>query len=128
MCDKDSLHDMEEFQKKAELNRRQFGALAAGAACSAPWAFSAGAATVPAAVGTRRNLAEIHIDTGVCVQHDTYVVDFGVDAPSIGTAKCASYIAGIFGSIAATVSPAFIPRCFSADASRRQRAYVCDQV
>lgn len=44
-------------------------------------AFSAGAATVPAAVGTRRNQAEIHIDTGVCVVHDTYAVDFGADGP-----------------------------------------------
>ena len=26
-------------------------------------------------------------------------------APAIGTAKCTSFIAGIFGSIAATVSP-----------------------
>ena len=37
MCDKDSLHDMEEYQKKAgnDLTRRRFGALTAGAAIMA---------------------------------------------------------------------------------------------
>lgn len=50
-------------------------------------AFSAGAATVPAAVGTRSNVAEIHVDTGVCVAHDTYSLVFGADgygAPKTG--------------------------------------------
>ena len=31
-------------------------------------------------------------------------------APAIGTAKCTSFIAGMFGSIAATVSPVPMPR------------------
>ncbi len=37
MCDQDSLHDMEEYQKKAgnDLSRRRFGALTAGAAMMA---------------------------------------------------------------------------------------------
>jgi hypothetical protein len=43
-------------------------------------------------------------------------------APHIGTPKCASYIAGTLGSIAATVSPGRMPRLASADARRRQRA------
>ncbi len=43
-------------------------------------------------------------------------------APIIGTPKCASSIAGMFGSITATVSPLPIPRPASAEARRRQRA------
>ncbi|SAK99352.1 hypothetical protein AWB82_07284 [Caballeronia glebae] len=43
-------------------------------------------------------------------------------APVIGTPKCASTISGVFGSIAATVSPRPMPRAASADASRRVRA------
>ena len=43
-------------------------------------------------------------------------------APVIGTPKCTSTIAGMFGSITATVSPTPMPRFASADARRRQRA------
>ena len=43
-------------------------------------------------------------------------------APHIGTPKCASYIAGMFGSMTATVSPLPMPRFASAEARRRQRA------
>jgi hypothetical protein len=43
-------------------------------------------------------------------------------APHIGTPKCASYIAGMFGSMTATVSPVPMPRFASAEASRRQRS------
>ena len=43
-------------------------------------------------------------------------------APAIGTAKCTSFMAGIFGSIAATVSPWPMPRPASQDAKRRQRS------
>ena len=43
-------------------------------------------------------------------------------APIIGTPKCASNIAGMLGSITATVSPLPMPRAASAEASRRQRA------
>ena len=46
----------------------------------------------------------------------------------IGTPKCASYMAGTFGNMAATVSPTPTPRCVKADARRRQRSYVCAQV
>ena len=42
-------------------------------------------------------------------------------APAIGTPKWHSYISGMFGSIAATVSPRPMPRFASAEASRRQR-------
>ena len=43
-------------------------------------------------------------------------------APVIGTAKCASIIGGVLGSITATVSPS--PRSIAAsrDASRRERS------
>ena len=30
MCDNDSIHDMLEFQRRAELSRRQFGAMTVG--------------------------------------------------------------------------------------------------
>jgi hypothetical protein len=42
-------------------------------------------------------------------------------APIIAGPKCSSNIAGMFGSIAATVSPSTIPRRFKAEASRRHR-------
>lgn len=41
--------------------------------------FSAGAATVPAAAGTRQTIGSAVINTGVCVIHDTYGVAFGGD-------------------------------------------------
>lgn len=41
--------------------------------------FAAGAATVPAAVGTRRLLGVIAADIGVSVIHDSWVLDFGAD-------------------------------------------------
>jgi hypothetical protein len=69
--------------------------------------FSAGAATVPAAVGTRRNLAEIHLDTGVCVAHDTYVVDFGAEGPAITTAGLTAARATAPAAIG-TVAPAIV--------------------
>ena len=43
-------------------------------------------------------------------------------APGIGTPKCASSIAGTFGSIADTVSPGRTPWRASAEASRRARS------
>ena len=49
-------------------------------------------------------------------------------APNMAGAKCSSIIAGTLGSIAATVSPRWTPRLASADASRRQRAYVSRQL
>ena len=48
--------------------------------------FAAGAATVPAAVGTRTLVDVGSLQCGVQVQHDEYVVDFGADGPAIGTA------------------------------------------
>lgn len=39
--------------------------------------FAAGAATVPAAVGTRRLQSIVALPTGVTVQHDQFVVQFG---------------------------------------------------
>jgi len=43
-------------------------------------------------------------------------------APAIATPKCASYMGGVFGSMAATVSPTPMPRRESAEASRRHRS------
>jgi hypothetical protein len=45
-------------------------------------------------------------------------------APAIGTPKCASIIAGTFGSIVATTSPRVTPWCSRAEASRRALSYV----
>lgn len=47
--------------------------------------FSAGAGTVPAAVGTRRLVGVMSLATGVAVTHDSYTFDFGADGPSAGT-------------------------------------------
>jgi hypothetical protein len=44
-------------------------------------AFSAGAITIPAAVGTRRLQGQAWIPVGVNVVKDNYVLDFGVDGP-----------------------------------------------
>src|SRR5690606_12480885 len=49
-------------------------------------------------------------------------------APVIGTPKCASSIAGMFGSTTDTVSPSPTSRAASTDASRRARASICDQL
>lgn len=46
--------------------------------------FAAGAATVPAAVGTRRLQGIGVIQTGVAVIHDTYFVQFGADSDQSG--------------------------------------------
>ena len=43
-------------------------------------------------------------------------------APLIGTPKCASTIGGVFGSIAATVSPLPMPASLNAEDSRLQRS------
>ena len=43
-------------------------------------------------------------------------------APIMAGPKCSSTMAGMLGSIAATVSPRSTPRLASAEASRRQRA------
>lgn len=48
--------------------------------------FAAGAITIPAAVGTRRLQDIGSIPVGVTVAHDEFVVDFGADGPSAGTA------------------------------------------
>jgi len=43
-------------------------------------------------------------------------------APSMGTPKCASTIAGVLGAMTATVSPRCTPCAARAEAMRRQRA------
>ena len=45
--------------------------------------FNAGAITIPAAVGTRRQLQVLAMPTGVTVVHDTFVVDFGGEVLSV---------------------------------------------
>ncbi|MGY3409955.1 hypothetical protein ACVWZV_006068 [Bradyrhizobium sp. GM5.1] len=49
-------------------------------------------------------------------------------APVMGTAKCTSFIAGMFGSIAATVSPTPMPLPARYEAKRLQRSCVSRQV
>ena len=49
-------------------------------------------------------------------------------APVIGTPKCASKRAGMLAAMTATVSPRPMPRRPSADARRRQRAWLSAQV
>lgn len=48
--------------------------------------FAAGAITIPAAIGSRVLQDIGGIPTGVTVAHDQFVVDFGADGPSSGTA------------------------------------------
>ena len=46
--------------------------------------FSAGAGTVPTAVGARRLVAVGSLATGVTVIHDSFTFEFGADGPSLG--------------------------------------------
>lgn len=46
--------------------------------------FSGGAATVPAAAGTRVTIGSAVVNTGVAVIHDTYIVGFGQDTLASG--------------------------------------------
>ncbi len=49
-------------------------------------AFSAGAITIPAAVGTRTTIDDVAIPHGLnAIVHDNYIVDFGADGPSTST-------------------------------------------
>lgn len=48
-------------------------------------AFSAGAATIPAAVGARTAQQQVSIPTGVTILGDVFEFDFGSDGPSAGT-------------------------------------------
>ncbi len=45
--------------------------------------FAAGAITIPAAVGTRRLMQVLTVNTGVTVVHDTFVINFGSDGPPV---------------------------------------------
>jgi len=49
--------------------------------------FSAGAATVPAAVGTRRTLGWASLNTGPSILWDSLSLEFGSDGSSVGTAQ-----------------------------------------
>lgn len=48
-------------------------------------AFNAGAITIPAAVGTRRQVGQGWIQVGVCLVKDCYAIDFGGDAILAGS-------------------------------------------
>ena len=71
-------------------------------------------------------VGEQHFGVGV-VEHEAIasasrrVLSVFRTAPAMATPKCASYIAGTLGSIAATVSSLPMPRAFKADASCLQR-------
>lgn len=69
--------------------------------------FAAGAATVPAAVGTRRLQSLGILDTGVTVQHDTFLVQFGADV--IGTAGLTAARATDPADMATTMGPVTVP-------------------
>lgn len=66
-------------------------------------AFAAGAVTIPAAVGTRRLQDTASIATGVAVDGDTYVLQFGQDGPAVskngGAAARATDTAVIVGEM-----------------------------
>lgn len=69
--------------------------------------FAAGAATVPAAVGTRRLQALAILDTGVAVQHDTYILQAGGDV--IGTAGLTAARATDPADLATVCAPVTAP-------------------
>ena len=66
-------------------------------------AFAAGAITIPAAVGTRRQVGSATISTGLGIDGDTYILTFGMDgAPQQkngGAATRATDTASIVGSM-----------------------------
>lgn len=72
-------------------------------------AFSAGAVTIPAAVGTRRLVGQGWIPTGVNVIKDSLTLDFGSDAPAAAkvglTAARATDTARLTGQMPAFVIP-----------------------
>lgn len=69
--------------------------------------FSAGAITIPAAVGTRRLMSVFTMTTGVTVRHDTFIVNFGSDGPPVakngGAAARATDVATIVTNVAPVV-------------------------
>lgn len=70
--------------------------------------FAAGAGTVPAAVGTRRLIDIINLNIGVSVIHDTWVLDFGADGPTPGTAGLTAARATDSARITAMAAPVII--------------------
>jgi hypothetical protein len=66
-------------------------------------AFAAGCITIPAAVGTRRQVGSATITTGIAIDGDTYVLQFGADGPAGfkngGAATRATDTAQIVGSM-----------------------------
>lgn len=74
--------------------------------------FAAGAGTVPAAGATRRLIDIINVNIGVSVIHDTWVLDFGADGPTPGTAGLAAARATDSARITAMAAPVTIaPGC-----------------
>lgn len=70
--------------------------------------FAAGAATVPAAVGTRVLQSIGSINTGVAVVHDTYIMNFGADGVLGGTAGLTAARATASATIASQMAPVII--------------------
>lgn len=71
--------------------------------------FSAAAGTVPSAVGTRRLLDVVALQTGVTVIHDTFVLDFGGDSVASGTAGLTAARATAAARMVAQTVPLVIP-------------------
>ena len=65
--------------------------------------FAAGAITIPSAVGTRRQTHVFSMTTGVTVQHDTFLLDFGADSHPVqkngGAAARATDVATLVQSV-----------------------------
>ena len=65
--------------------------------------FAAGAITIPAAVGTRRQTHVFTMTTGVTVKHDTFIIDFGADSHPVqkngGAAVRATDVATLVQSV-----------------------------
>ncbi len=76
--------------------------------------FAAGAGTVAAAGATRRLIDIVNLNCGVSVIHDTWVIDFGSDGPTPGTAGLTAARATDSARITAMAAPVIIPPGFSA--------------
>lgn len=71
--------------------------------------FAAGAATVPAAVGTRRLQGVAAINTGVTVIHDQFILQFGSGDAIGGTAGLTAARATASATITGQIAPVVIP-------------------
>lgn len=82
------------------------GSIATGAVVQA---FSAGAITIPAASGTRRQQDTAEIATGLTIIKDTFILDFGQDGPSPSIPGITAARAVVNARMTTQMGPVIIP-------------------